>query len=130
MVTVCTGCEECNIAKHVESGDYGQSTKTVIPDAFDGILQDVIVCPSHHSHVAYLDFIDNIECIFKASVREYDPVKGIGHTPGGDVSFEQIVEVCIRLLDSRMTAKNNETENGDEHQSQHLENPDHVGNSV
>ena len=63
---------------------------------------------------AYLDFVDNVECVFIASIGEDDFYEGIGHSVGSrGGGFEGVLKVCSWVLDCGVAAKDDEAGNRD-----------------
>lgn len=52
----------------------------------------------------YLDFIDDVERVLIAGIREDDLDKTVGHAIAGRLALESVAEVRIRVLDSGVSA--------------------------
>lgn len=51
-----------------------------------------------------MDLIDDVERVLIAGIRKDDLDKTVGHAVASRLAFESIAEVCIRVLDSGVSA--------------------------
>lgn len=51
-----------------------------------------------------MDFIDDVERVLIAGIREDDLDKTVGHAIAGRLALESVAEVRIRVLDSGVSA--------------------------
>lgn len=78
----------------------------------------------------YLDFIHDVESILIASIREDNLHKGIRCSVRSNVSFERVFKVGVRVLDSGVAAQHDQAGDGDEDESEELDDSDAIREPV
>ena len=79
---------------------------------------------------AYLDFVHNVESVFKSGVGENDFIKRIGHPVRGRISFESVPEIGIGIGNACVATQHDQACDGNEYQGDEFNESNRIRSPV